>query len=169
MALSLAARHKAALNLYRLCRRRQVKRRSPNYRCVKVGGVNRYVHRLIAGILLGRPLRKGEEVHHLNGDIQDNHPRNLQVLARDEHNWQHHRRWQPIRRCAHCGRLFLKTRSKQPLAVFCSNPCRYAVQRLTRGYRVGYVRPTRAQFLLPVIPGRQAALAGRRHHPKGRS
>jgi hypothetical protein len=39
-----------------------------------------YEHRLIGAQTLGRPLRAGELVHHLNGDKVDNRPENIQIV-----------------------------------------------------------------------------------------
>lgn len=52
----------------------------------------RYVHRIVAEEMLGRPLRSGEVVHHINGDTRDNRPENLEVLSsQGEHNRLHGR------------------------------------------------------------------------------
>lgn len=50
----------------------------------------RYEHRLMVEFLLGRKLRKGETVHHKNGDKSDNSPDNLSVMSQSEHMVEHH-------------------------------------------------------------------------------
>lgn len=50
----------------------------------KVGGVHE--HRAVAEQMLGRPLRPGEVVHHIDGDKRNNAPENLAVLpSQSEH------------------------------------------------------------------------------------
>jgi hypothetical protein len=46
-------------------------------------------HRWVAQQTIGRELRRGEEVHHVNGDRADNRPENLMVLTVAEHRRLH--------------------------------------------------------------------------------
>lgn len=46
-------------------------------------------HRLIMSEKLGRPLKRTEVVHHINGDYLDNRIENLIIVTRSEHNKIH--------------------------------------------------------------------------------
>jgi len=49
----------------------------------------RYLHRIVAEAMLGRPLTEGEEVHHRDGDRLNFHPTNLIVVEDAEHKQLH--------------------------------------------------------------------------------
>lgn len=57
---------------------------------VKDHGVHK--HRLIAEEMLGRSLKPGEIVHHIDGDKGNNDPSNLIVMTQSEHIREHLRR-----------------------------------------------------------------------------
>ncbi len=42
-------------------------------------------HRLVAEQMIGRYLKPCEDVHHLNGNKQDNRPDNLEIILHSEH------------------------------------------------------------------------------------
>lgn len=45
----------------------------------------RHEHRVVAEEMLGRPLAKGEVVHHKDGNKRNNDPKNLEVMTQSEH------------------------------------------------------------------------------------
>lgn len=50
-----------------------------------------YEHRVVAEEKIGRRLRDGEQVHHTNGDKQDNRRENLKVVPSVAHHQAEHR------------------------------------------------------------------------------
>ena len=91
-------------------------------------------HRLIAAMLLGRPLEEGEMVHHLDMDRSNNSPDNLVVVNPREHG-EFHRGGNVVKRakakrsitfsgrtpylkmkCPWCGKVFYRVRSQSVLA-----------------------------------------------------
>ena len=49
----------------------------------------RHTHRVIAEQILGRPLKRNEVVHHIDGNKRNNTPENLLVMTHSEHSRLH--------------------------------------------------------------------------------
>ena len=52
----------------------------------------RHTHRIVAEQKLGRSLKKGEIVHHIDGNKRNNNPSNLMVMTQSEHCALHFRK-----------------------------------------------------------------------------
>lgn len=75
--------------------RRERQRRSILNRVTAKGNTyrkfyGRHAHRVAAEQKLGRPLRRGEVVHHLDGNKHNNAPENLEILTQSEHVRRHY-------------------------------------------------------------------------------
>ena len=53
---------------------------------------NKLVHRYVVEKKIGRKLRQGEIVHHINRNKLDNSPENLEIFANQEEHEKHHRK-----------------------------------------------------------------------------
>ena len=49
----------------------------------------RHEHRVVAEQMIGRPLERGEIVHHIDGDKHNNDPSNLMVMTQNDHAREH--------------------------------------------------------------------------------
>jgi len=85
--------------------------RGPNGECTWYRKVNgRHEHRVVAEQMIGRPLRRGEVVHHRDEDKRNNDPANLEVLpSQSTHIRRHIAKWRNERAASEwedyeCGR-----------------------------------------------------------------
>lgn len=59
-----------------------------NYPRVTAGPLRyQYIHRIVAAAMLGRDLKKDEEVHHRDGDERNFHFSNLVIRGQKDHGW----------------------------------------------------------------------------------
>lgn len=88
---------------------------SPNtkYRRVQVNGKMKQAHRYIVERAIGRPLLKGEIVHHKNGNKLDNHLENLEITNAKDHAEHHLRKHPDTNICAVCRAQFIPTKYKR--------------------------------------------------------
>jgi hypothetical protein len=104
--------------------------RSDGYVSVRVGSKYELEHRHIMEQHIGRTLKKGEQVHHLNEDKSDNRIENLELTNISEHISKYHpskkdlSKWTAIA-CLNCDVVFaerIKKIQKNP-SCFCSRSC----------------------------------------------
>lgn len=96
--------------------------------------INGYVleHIVVLENKIGRLLKEGEEVHHINENKKDNSPDNLLLVKKGEHQRQHMLKRYPNGRekvlltCAFCKTKFYRFKNlvhKNNKAHFCSKKC----------------------------------------------
>ena len=86
-------------------------------------------HRIIVEAEIGRKLTKDEQVHHKNGNKQDNSPENLELLTNSEHQRKHgnaitQRGSRIDKVCRECGKDYQVKMSKVAESKYCCNACR---------------------------------------------
>lgn len=111
---------------------------APDHPNAVQGGV--LEHRLVVEHQLGRPLDRGEVIHHIDGNKHNNSPENLRVMSQSEHARLHDslagRRYRrpPVTVnlcCEWCGDWFVVTRTRDGSRRFCGKDHYMAYRRLT--------------------------------------
>lgn len=62
-----------------------------NYNELNLDGKRIYEHRYVAELILGRQLKDGETVHHIDGDGHNNAPENIMVFRSNSDHGKFHR------------------------------------------------------------------------------
>lgn len=90
-----------------------------------------FEHRLVMKKKLGRDLRPGEIVHHIDEDRQNNSPRNLELYSdRGAHTTTEH-----VDRSTRSGKFAIRNRAAQPTRRAAERRRTSAFSRLTRQHR----------------------------------
>lgn len=105
-------------------RSRPVNPKTTRYRYLKINGKRIAEHRFIMQEHLGRELKAGELVHHINHNKLDNRIENLQLVTSAEHGLAHTKH--PItKQCVICQTIFTPHKTKRARNQTCSKTCRY--------------------------------------------
>jgi len=100
-----------------------------NYYVTKRNGKSIRFHRIVAEQKIGRKLLKEEIVHHINGNIRDNRPENLEITTPKKHSIYHNFKKRIQIKCHNCGKIILmreklyqwkKNKNKN---IYCSKEC----------------------------------------------
>lgn len=106
------------------------------YKKGKHAGKTVYKHRVAMERYIGRPLVRGEIVHHKNEDRSDNRVDNLELTNGRDHS-RHHMLVHPVTKtCVICGAVFTPPPSHRPRDLTCSTRCRAAAISVARIGRV---------------------------------
>ena len=96
----------------------------------KQNGKNLLLHRYIFSQFIGRPLLRGELIHHVNGDKKDNRIENLEIMTPKEHSIHHNQKYPVTKKCEVCGSEYMPHPTKRLRSKTCSRECFIKFQSL---------------------------------------